>query len=400
MPAPAQDEDSIPQITRDPREHDDVKVIFKDGRQIEGVYVAGTPTSVVVRVASVAVTLEREKIDRVVVLPPVLERYRQMRALVKDTDTERLLSLVEWAQRHELYEQAMNDVELVLRDEPNNGDGLRLKKLISEMIAMRSRAKPETGGPPPTDGERRRDELPRRLLPSEFPLLTAEQINLIKVYELNLSDLPRVAVPRETVEKLLAKYADNPLIPTTREGKAEFLAAPAKTILDVMFRVRAKELYPEIQVFDQPRNMEVFRDKVHAGWLINNCATSRCHGGPDAGRLMLMNRRPNAEASVYTNFLILERFKTAEGRPLINYDNPESSPLLQYGLPPSDAAFVHPRVKGWTPVFRSRDAKRFIESVDWIRMMYRPRPDYPIHYDPPGEPRGRGIQDGGEGVPR
>ncbi len=370
-------------IRREARKDDEVKIIFKDGRQVEGVYVSGTPTTAVVRIAAVAVTLDRESIDRIVVLPPAIERYRQMRALVKENDLERLLGLADWSRRHRLYEEAREDIELVLREEPKNVEALRQQQLLAQVIKLEgTSARSGGGGPMPPDRER--PDVSRRLLPSEFPLLSEEQVNLIKVYEIDLADPPRVIIPREAVEKLLAKYPDHPLIPTSRDGREAFIASPPQTILDVMFRVRARELYSEIKVVDQPRSMATFKDTVHAGWLINNCATSRCHGGPDAGRLMLMNRRPNSDATAYTNFLILERFKTKDGRELINYDNPVLSPLMHLGLPRDDSAFPHPLVRGWTPAFTSRDARRFQDTVEWVRQMYRPRPSYPIEYTPPG----------------
>lgn len=403
---PAEPVDSDAPSARSAREGDEIKVIFKDGRQVEGFFISETPTTVVVKIAAISVTLERSTIDRIVVLPPAEERFRQMRALVKTGDTERLLSLAEWARRHQLYDRAMDVVDEVLRDEPTSAEAQRLKKLLGELISLKRRAPapPAPSAPPPTAStptEFDRPASPPRSRAVDFPLLTPDQINLIKVYELDLARLPRLMIPRQTVEKLLAKYADHPLIPTTREGREAFLAAPESTILDVMFRVRAKEFYGQVQVLGQPRSMEFFRDKIHAGWLINNCATSRCHGGPEGGRLMLTNRRPNSDASLYTNFLILDRFRTRDGRPLINADNPASSLLLQMGLPRDDAAFPHPPARGWTPIFSSRDARRYQETVEWIGMLYRPRPDYPIEYTPPGEAlRPAPAPAANEGAPR
>jgi hypothetical protein len=131
--------------------------------------------------------------------------------------------------------------------------------------------------------------------------------------------------------------------------------------------------------------MKLFRDHVHAAWLVNNCATTRCHGGSAAGRLQLSNWRATSEESVYTNFLILERFKTEDGDSLINYEEAERSVLLQMGLPREDARTPHPAVPGWSPVFRTRENRRFKQALEWIGAMYRPRPDYPIEYVPPGD---------------
>jgi hypothetical protein len=134
--------------------------------------------------------------------------------------------------------------------------------------------------------------------------------------------------------------------------------------------------------------MEFFRDRVHSTWIVNTMATTRCHGGSASGRLQLFNRRPTAEQSVYTNFLILDRFVTSDGRKLIDYASPESSLLLQMALPRADSRNPHPEVPGWEPAFTNRESRRYKQAIEWIRLMYRPRPDYPIEYLPPGEAGG------------
>ena len=74
---------------------------------------------------------------------------------------------------------------------------------------------------------------------------------------------------------------------------------------------------------------------------------------------------------------------------LIDWDDPARSPLLQMALNRSDSLTPHPDVgsgpgsRGWRPVFRSTEDRRFQLAVEWIRSMYRPRPEYPIDYQPP-----------------
>ena len=78
-----------------------------------------------------------------------------------------------------------------------------------------------------------------------------------------------------------------------------------------MFRLQARELYPEVRLLELPESMKMFRENA-AGLAREPCATNLCHGGEEAGRLQLFNRKPNAEASVFTNFLILDRFTVAD----------------------------------------------------------------------------------------
>ena len=55
------------------------------------------------------------------------------------------------------------------------------------------------------------------------------------------------------------------------------LRAAADQPLDIvrlMFELRARDLYGQIQVNSEPYSMNLFRQRVHDTWLMNNCATS------------------------------------------------------------------------------------------------------------------------------
>jgi hypothetical protein len=122
---------------------------------------------------------------------------------------------------------------------------------------------------------------------------------------------------------------------------------------------------------------------VHDTWLINNCSTTHCHGGPFAGRLFLHRRNFKDDNVRYTNLLILERLKLDPEWPLINYDKPEDSLIIQYGLPRESARKPHPRVDGWKPVFSPINQKMKGDTIEWIMAMMQPRPEYPVDYEPP-----------------
>jgi len=150
-----------------------------------------------------------------------------------------------------------------------------------------------------------------------------------------------------------------------------------------MFDLRARELYPKIKVQTEPYAMNLFRRRVHDTWLINNCATSRCHGGIHAGEFFLHRRGHKNERVRYTNFLILERLEIDPDWPLINYEQPMDSLIIQYGLPRTEARKPHTDVRGWKPVFGRSNKRMLGETGKWIRSMLQPRPDYPIEYEPP-----------------
>ena len=362
-------------------------VVLKDGQRFTGFLVERTPERVVLRIAGINTPIKRGVIDRVEIMPPVRERYQRMRELIDDTDAESLLRLAEWLRVRGEWDLALKEVDQALAVKPNDPDALRLKQLVQSQKELAEKPRvpgAPSGGAPQNGGAGAQDV-------DNFPLLSPKDINTIKVYEVDLKNPPRMVIKRETIDAFLEKYrGDNRVPQTPEEQSALYRASPTK-VLDLMFRLRAREFYPEVQVVDLPRSLRAFRDDVHRTWLLNSCATNSCHGGNEAGRLRLYNKRPNTEETVFTNFVILERYRLPDGSPLINYQEPGRSPLLQMGLPRNESKHPHPVVPGreargdlWRPFFRSGEADmRFEQAVAWIQSMYRPRPDYPIEYKPP-----------------
>lgn len=370
-------------------EEPEAVVLLKDGQRMSGFLIEQTDERVVLRVGGISTTIERELVDRVMVLPPIEERYRAIREAIGDGDTDQLLRLAEWLRARGRFADAIHELDHVLSLEPENADAKRLRLLAAQQEMLREKAREarearENAAP----GGR-----PAAADPADpFPLLTEEQINLIRVYEVDLAAPPRMLVDRDVVTRLLTEHAGHPQIPVAQADREALYRRRPAEILELMFRLQARELYGEVEVLEDPASLESFRDDVHRGWLMNTCATTRCHGGKEAGRLALATRRRNSDATVYTNFLILDRFRMPDGTPLINYEEPSRSMLLHLGLPREDSLYPHPPVPGvdgrgdaWRAAFRGPQDRRFREAVEWIQSMYRPRPEYPIDYTPPGQ---------------
>ena len=388
---PEQVEEPEPAPDESPQAGDEVTIEYRDGRRLTGLYAYEDDSFVTITISGVEVNIPQSEIEFVIDLGTPIERYHQMRPAISDDNAPRLVTLAKWLQSHRLYREGLSEVELALDADPTNLEGWRLKRELEGQVAMLDA---QTDGESPSrsrtderlrDSRTNRDELREKIEASnEFDMLDDRQVNLMKVYEINLNDPPPIRISIETVERFMLQYVDHPLVPDSREGRKAFIRKSPEQILDVMFRARAREFYGDVEIMGHPESVRVYRDRVQAGWLVNNCATSRCHGGPGVGNLWLVNRRPRSDAATYTNLLVLERTTLDDGTPLIDYERPANSPLLQLGLPPDDSAFAHPEVLGWRPAFRSRDARAFQYSVSWINSMYKPRPDYSIEYVPPG----------------
>lgn len=362
----------------DPAAPPECVLILRDGRRLEGTLLERGPERVLLRVGQAEIGVETRDIDRLEILDPLIVRYRAMKQAVTDDDPDQRLAIVDWLMLRGAYRLAYEETLSILTGHPDHERALRQKAVLEAQIAVLDGASERGQTPDPP-------RAPRPRAPS-IPLLTPEQINLIKVYEIDLRDPPRLSIKPDTIDRLIATYSASEYIPASREGKeALHLRKPAE-ILDILFRLRARELYSEITVHGHPGSMKRFRDDVQREWLSSFCATSDCHGGVEAGRLWLASRAPAGEPATYTNFLILDRFRLADGTPLINYDKPADSPLLQYALPETETSTPHPRTdpdRPWRGVIKDPTEARFRDAVEWIRAMYTPRPDYPIDFPPP-----------------
>lgn len=387
-----------PSPTAAPAESEPEVVLYlKDGSRVQGFLVSASPTEVVVRVAGVRAPFRAELLERYDVLPPLMTRYEELRRAAGD-DPDQTLQLARWLQYRQRYDLALVEAERALALSPDLPGGATLRDLLKAQLELVSRSgareSHEQGEPGPTD-----PVVPLKAGKIRVPVLTAQQVNLMKVYEVDLGEQPRVILDRGTVERMLEENQGNPLIPITKEGREALLRKTSLEHLDLMFRLQARNLYGRVEILDTPKGFRLFREDVQRTWLLNSCSTTQCHGGSEAGRLVLQTHRPNSDQTVYTNFLILSRYVLDDGTPLINWDNPERSPLLHMGLPREDALFRHPPAPlgvtgrdGWRRAFRSTDDPQYRRGYEWLKAMYHPRPEYPIEYTParPFTPVGSG----------
>ncbi len=385
-----------------PGDQREARILMTNGNSFTGLLVEHNKELVVLKISGIPTPFFVKDIARVETLLPNRERYEQLKGALDPKDVRSRLNLAQWLFSVEMFPEALDEVTQALKLDPQEQKAADLKLIIEQQIRLRER------GRKPKDADPAKPAEPKVKLPP-FPTLNPDQINTIRVYEVNLADPPRMSVARDVVTKLMEQYAGDPLVPVSREGRDALYRKRPEQILELMFKLRARDFYTQVKVLQDPESMRKFRDEVHRGWLMNSCATSDCHGGSEAGRLMLSNRLPNSDATVYTNFLILDRFRirTVKGDrkgdlvPLIDYANPKNSPLLQLGLPPEESLYPHPTPNRpgkatFRPMFRSEEDGRYQRAVEWIQSMYLPRPDYRIDYTPPVPPKPVAQQPAGE----
>ncbi|MDP1662141.1 MAG: hypothetical protein Q8L55_09525 [Phycisphaerales bacterium] len=364
----------------------EIILYLKDGSVFQGLLVKQDDKVCVIEIAGVPVTFAADRIDHVRTLAPVLERYRELRTATPETDIDQRITLIRWLADRKQVELALAEAELLLTKNPKHFGATRLagdlrtryELLVKPAIPAGDEAdRPEPAAAPGDE----------RITPREFPFLTEAQVALMKVFEVDLAARPRVIFPRDAAARMLEEYASSPLVPASREGKDAILRQDPLETVGLMFRLRARSYYETVHVVDQPEPMRRFRDDVQRVTLMGGCATSQCHGGRDAGRLVLSTYRPHTDITLYTNYYILNNFRTADGQPLIDWNKPEQSLLLQLALPRELSRFRHPSVisegkEVWRAPLTGPDDRRAAGIVDWIKSAYRPRPDYSLDYTP------------------
>ncbi len=363
-----------------------VVITTTDGRDFTGDLVREEPLGVTIKISGIDVFLEREKISQIDYPLTLEEQFASRRAELDETDVNGWYSLAFWLFENKSYELARQELDQLLKHHPNDARVSRLSNIVDARIKLLNKPKealPDSGSPdrPPSTLGSAANPQPRV---QDARWLTKDQINMIKVWEISLSEKPNVIVPREVIHELFERYRGDERVPKGKKAQSDFISMPGYQQLEKMFEITAREFYSQVRIKGNPPALREFRSKIHQRYVLNYCATSRCHGGGQVAGPSLIRSQPASEQTVYTNFFILHSGDAAAGR-LIDRHDPHRSLLIQYGLPTADALASHPDVPGWRATFSDKQDKRLLAIEAWIASLY-PDPDYQISYGSPSGP--------------
>ena len=366
----------------------EVTLVLTDGSEVTGEMIESNDQQVVLMIGQIRTTFARDRIADFKQAPSLQQEYQQRRRKLADDDVNGHFDLAMW-----LYKRgstaadrlALDELTKVIELDPEH----EMAELALKVIERRLRALEE---PEPTDEpteEPTDDEDPDKPDARKRPkVLTKEQVNLIKIYEIDPDLEPRVRIRSETIDELFVAYRENPVleefVERGKRGRAAFDDLEPHQQLRLMFDMRARELYKQVKVLDEPPQMTTFRKRIHRQVVLQRCAS--CHNKGQAAGLDLVNVRATSEQAAYTNFLILHRTRAGAGKyRMIDRDKPQKSLLLQYGLPRDAAVAPHPEVRGYPRSFyRSVEDPTYGRVVDWIVSLYPGNVRYPIKYTLPG----------------
>ena len=366
-------------------------ITLLSGRTLTGEFVREDSLIVIIGINGIETTFRKADIANVKVLPPVSERFAQMREAVGEDDIEARLALVEWLRARNAYTLAIKELDSIILIAPTNERARLLLLWLSEYKKMESRpasSASKTKATKSTNPNRRNRNA--NLQRSDIDPFTAEQINLMRVYEIDLQDPPRIRVPDQTLLTLMARKPKE--FPVDERSRLAILKKSEIDKLKILFTHKARDLYAQVQVLEDPSSIELFKEHVHSrrGWIINTCASTRCHGGTQAGDFQLINTNANSNATTYTNLYLIEQYELADGSKLINYQDPQRSPLLQMAMVEKNSLHPHPVIPRDFPgpkfkaLFRSTRDRKFKQTIEWINAMYQPRPE--LDFEAPAHP--------------
>jgi len=222
-----------------------------------------------------------------------------------------------------------------------------------------------------------RDRLP--------PMLTDEDIELMKVYEVRLDadPPPRITIPRDELRNFLKDHQQDDRIPRGKRDQDKWLRADGHVQLRLLFDLKARDYYKHVRVKSQ---IPAFRDwgNIHRRHILG--FIQPIFGSGQVPGLYLFPRGRDAERIEMTNLYILTQV-SIEGVPLIDRNAPEESLLVQWGLPRAAAKFPAPEVDGWEAKYKDTKDERFIEHVDWIKSLFPANQgyNYGVNYKLPGQ---------------
>ena len=344
-----------------------VIVRWRDGRTTPAELVSDGFEQVVVRLGRTRTTLSRQQILAVEREVPFEDRLASFRARIPAEAWDMRLELVRWILAQQHPEIAIEELREIRKHADSEEAADLMRRAELELALAKSAARREEKSP---DAEKPAKDTGR-------PRLSDDDVNLIRVMEVDLKAPPRMHHRPDLAPTIAERYATDERLPAADE-RQQMRSWPTARLLQLLFALKARDLYDMVQVDEDPEHLRVFRKRVHDGWLIPNCATSRCHGGPAGGRLLLATEDPKSARTAYTNLLILLGYRNERGEPLVDFDAPEKSSLAAFGLPRSDPRCAHPPVAAWRPVSPSLQRDMESEVLAWLRGMHRPRHEYPV----------------------
>lgn len=348
-----------------------------DGQTYAGELDESSPETIVVTSpTNISTPIPRERIAAVEYTEDYEKNFRDRLSKLGPQDIAGRLKLAREAYEKRHYILARDAAEAARQIDPNNAEAADLVNSIQSQIRLerqqrlqqqqqQQQQQPAAAGGAGAGGGA--DAEVTTTQPMAERLLKPDQINAIRQAELRPDD-PGVRVRFERdVKKRFMEYQN--LTPQ------EINRMSVNTLVQRIINEGTPEMRRDVTIQNDPPAMLEFRRNVQP-FILNNCATSGCHGTIQPAKFSLITPG-DSDAAMYTNFYTLQNyvkklptsgdnvFGRGELR-MIDRQAPAQSLLLQYGLPGAVAEFDHPDVQGYRPPYRGVNDARYQQVLRWI----------------------------------
>ena len=274
------------------------------------------------------------------------------RAAIRSSDPAEMARFIRWLIMEGHLEAAEAELAKYTKDFPEAG---ATASQLRELLAARPQLEPQA---PKRSSKQRRTALPNGAL-------TPIEVNRIRIWEYDFENPSPVRIPGELRRTFHARHLGKEDSPTSKPSTSPRSRVPSSFVRNErprLVRRSANHCDPGHGPFssDHPRPLP----------------QGSCHSRESSpGGFGLETKEANKPEVRMLNLLLLEQATTSDGTPLLNWRIPSESRLLDLGKDPRAAKHPHPEVEGYTPIFHRGREAWVTNVIEWLKMMYRPRPD-------------------------
>lgn len=351
-------------------------VVTHSGARYEG-EVTERLDDVIITIRGVQTIVNRGDVASITLTESFERQFRERAARLEPNDVESRIALARWAMEKEQYGAAREMLDAALDIDPNNGEANELATIVRGQLRLRA-ARP--AAPAGDAGAGRRDAPATRgtdAATDQPPaplkkLLSPDEVQALRRAEWRPGDVVRVRVDTR-VARQFAQDFNRPW--------REFVSRRAGEQAQDMLRDGTPEHRRGVQILTDPPAIAEFRRTVQP-IVLNGCAASGCHGGPNPSTAFALVTPADNEAAMATNFYLLmtaarkldATAATGTGRifggetevRMVERGQGARSLLVQYALPADVAEHDHPQVLNYRPLFQNLSDPRARAIVGWI----------------------------------
>lgn len=317
-------------------------------------------------------------------------------AQLTPTDVKGRILLARKAFDQQLYPLARSIASEAVDIDPNSAEALQILEMVRRQLTLEKRKAEvdktrDIAPPPPTTSPAGKAPLVGKPIPRIY--MDEPDINAVRQAELRSSDEGHVRV--KFMNDVRKRFALQP-----QKAPGSFATASAFQQAMILIQEGSPEMRRDVSILDDPAAIREFRSFQRQ--LLSGCAAAACHGTTIGGSFFLYSAH-ESDAATVTNFYLLNKYEQrVEGGTegifggagtrlrMVDREYPDRSLLLQYGLPQALARYPHPNIRGFRPMFTSRDDLLYRRVADWMKLGLRNvAPEYDVRYLSPIEARDR-----------